>query len=117
MWKLASKQLNGPPFGPVPSAEMLVMPMFGARHPLSSRCLVRTRDRRNPARVFEFMSTHQAFFLVTVMARVLGVSDRASRLASPTAFGARHCRCCIAEADPHNPHQFARDLRRTTRSR
>ena len=42
---------------------------------LSSCCLVRTRDRHDPVRVFEFMSAHQAVFPVAVMARVLGVSE------------------------------------------
>ena len=38
------------------------------------RGLVRTRDRRDPVRVFEFMIANQASFPIAVMARVLGVS-------------------------------------------
>lgn len=45
------------------------------RYTLSSRGLVRTRDRRDPVRVFEFMSVHQASFPIATMARVLGVSE------------------------------------------
>ncbi len=40
-----------------------------------SRSLVRTRDRRDPVQVFEFMSAHQASFPIAAMARVLGVSE------------------------------------------
>ena len=42
--------------------------------PLSSDSLVRAGDRRDPVRVFEFMSANQARFPVAAMARVLGVS-------------------------------------------
>lgn len=37
--------------------------------------MVRTRDRRDPVRVFEFMSANQAVFPIAIMARVLGVSE------------------------------------------
>ena len=36
--------------------------------------LVRTGDRSDPIRVFQFMSANQAFFAIATMARVLGVS-------------------------------------------
>ena len=42
---------------------------------LSSRGLVRPRDRRGAVRVFEFMSANQAVFPIATMARVLGVSE------------------------------------------
>ena len=57
---------------------------------LSSCCLVRTRDRHDPVRVFEFMSAHQAVFPVAVMARVLGVSE--------AGFHAWRCRPASAHA-------------------
>src|SRR6476659_4784717 len=46
----------------------------GARHSLSSDGLVCPRDRRDPVRLFRFMSANQACFPIAAMARVLGVS-------------------------------------------
>jgi transposase len=50
-------------------------------------------------------------------ARARRVGVWLSRLATPTAFGAYAGRCGAAEADPNDPRQLARDLRRTSRSR
>ena len=57
---------------PAAAGEQAAAP--GARHSLSRDGLVRPRDRRDPVRVFGFMSANQARFPIAVMARVLGVS-------------------------------------------
>jgi hypothetical protein len=49
-------------------------PTPGARYLGKGSGLVRTGDRGNPVRVFQFMSANQAFFAIATMARVLGVS-------------------------------------------
>src|SRR4029077_7040918 len=83
---------------------------LGARHPLSSCCLVRTRDRHDPVRVFEFISAHQAVFPVAVMARVLGVSEAGFHAWRPTGVCSCRRRCGAAEADPDDPCWITRDL-------
>ena len=45
-----------------------------ARYPGKGSSLVRTGDRNDPSRVFQFMSTNQVLFPIATMARVLGVS-------------------------------------------
>src|SRR5213076_3199681 len=46
----------------------------GARHLGKGGSLVRTADRGDRVRVFQFMSANRAFFPIATMARVLGVS-------------------------------------------
>jgi transposase-like protein len=89
----------------------------GARHPLSSGSLVRTRDRRDPARVFEFMSAHQAIFPVAVMARVLGVSVllkqvRTVHASSRETYGAPRVQAALkAGGEKHGRKRIARLMR------
>ena len=85
----------------------------GARHPLSSCCLVRTRGRHDPVRVFEFMSASGCLPGRGDGTRARRVGIRFSRLAEPASF-CTHCgRRRVAETHPHGPRQLARNLRRT----
>src|SRR5438128_9386042 len=60
--------------GADPSAAREPATAPGARYPGKGSGLVRTGDRGDPIRVFQFMSANQAFFPISTMAGVLGVS-------------------------------------------